>query len=91
MPNFSVGCLSPSIMKRKFELATSEVGAQVLLSLSLLILQKAILQKKKSDVLQQKIPYGPCYKLMVWYKYYSVISVQFSIRVKRFNMIGCKL
>ena len=43
------------------------------------------------DALQQKVPYGPCYKLLVWYKYYSVISVQQSFQVKRFNMIGCKL
>ena len=27
------------------------------------------------DALQQKVLYGPCYKLLVWYKYHSVISV----------------
>ena len=26
--------------------------------------------------LQRKVPYSPCYKLLVWYKYYSVISAQ---------------
>ena len=43
------------------------------------------------DALQQKVPYGPCYKLLVWCQFYSVISVQQSFQVKRFNVIGCKL
>ena len=42
------------------------------------------------DALQLKVPYDSCYKLLVWYKYYSVIRAQQSFQVKRFNVIGCK-
>ena len=38
----------------------------------------------KCDRLQQKVPYGPWYKLLVWYEYHSVISMQQSFQVKRF-------
>ena len=48
-------------------------------------------KKGMCDLLHQKVPYGPCYKLLVWYKYYSVISVQQFFQVKRFSIIGCKL
>ena len=28
---------------------------------------KIFIDRKKCDALQQKVPYGPCYKLLVWY------------------------
>ena len=35
------------------------------------------LTQNELDAKKQKVPYTPCYKLLVWYKlYYSVISVQ---------------
>ena len=40
------------------------------------------------DALQQKVPQGPWHKLLVGYKYHSVISVQQSFQVRRFS-IGC--
>ena len=53
--------------------------------------QPQLFDKQICDTLQQKVPYGPCYELLVWCKYYSVISVQQSFQVKRFNKIECKL
>ena len=44
----------------------------------------------RCDALQQKVPKGPCYKLLVRYKYHSVISVKQSFQVRRFD-IECKL
>ena len=35
------------------------------------------------DALQLKVPYSPCYKLLVWYQFYSVISTQQSFQVSK--------
>ena len=40
--------------------------------------QESFKVKTICDPLQQKVPYGPCYKLLVWYKYYSVKNAQHS-------------
>ena len=37
------------------------------------------------DPLQQKVPYNPCYKLLIWYEYYLVISVPFSSQKVQHN------
>ena len=38
------------------------------------------------DALQQKVPYGPCYKLLLWYQFYSVTrAAVFSSQEVQYN------